>query len=76
MVGPRTDFIGSYATPYQAAYAVAHFQTGNPQWDMMPELMPAMADRVLDDPELDVLKLWTREDEPSPDATEPEAENV
>lgn len=64
MRGPahdRSEALGSYATPHKAAYAVAHFETGNSMWDATPKLMSAMAEQISRS-SLDVLKNWERHD--------------
>jgi len=67
MCGPgQKDEIGFYGSPHDAAYAVAHFKTGNVGWDMMPEIRPDLAERVRRKSNLDVLKSWRRHDEGSP----------
>src|ERR1039458_1113309 len=64
MCGPehRKEELGFYVTPHEAAYAVAHFKTGNQMWDSMPKVIPAIAEQVSRS-SLDVLKNWKRCDQ-------------
>jgi hypothetical protein len=69
MVNGRREYFGPYDSPHEAAYAVAHFKTGNQMWDSIPHSAFSVISDDVGKSNLDLLKSWTRHDEyPRPTA--------
>lgn len=61
--GDKTTVVNSFEFPHLAAHALVTFQTGNPDWDSIPKVAPAMAPQLAER-NLHDLKNWTRREIP------------